>query len=98
MNKQFKLKNIDNKPKNPKASKKWLFFMIAGIVGILGGTGLILFSILSQGGEIVGPIFPKIPLSLNPLFNLPSVSSSLKVLPIIFLVYLWFYNLLNHNN
>ena len=61
MNKQFKLKNIDNKPKNPKASKKWLFFMIAGIVGILGGTGLILFSILSQGGEIVGPIFPKIP-------------------------------------
>ncbi len=61
INVQIEPEPIENKTKKPKKNQNWLVFLIIGIVGILGGAGLILFSLLGQTAEIISPVFPKIP-------------------------------------
>ncbi len=51
----------DNKKMKVKHSKKWLVFLIIGIVGILGGVGCILFALFMPKEEIAGITFPTIP-------------------------------------
>ena len=50
---------------NQSTDKKWLVFLIIGIVGLLGGVGAILFTFLMPEPEVAELAFPSLPTVLE---------------------------------
>ncbi len=77
----------EEKAPKEKTGKKWLVFLILGLVGIFVGTGCILFAVLKPEEERAGLTFPTIPstspkeVTYSSLTGEPLTDASLKDAP-----------------